>query len=346
VISTPVSLVSAMTHAASRGVLIKGGRYLEALSGVRVFAFDKTGTLTRGEPAVVSVQPLGHCREGEDHCGLRHAAALEVQSSHPVARALVAEARAKGVAVSPAEGVTELGGRGIQGSVGGVSVVVASHDYLHETAPHDASVCEMAAALADRGQSAVLVHHDNEVCTLFGIADEVRPESERVMAALRAQGTRTVMLTGDQALIAGEIARQVGVDEVQAELLPEAKLSAIEALSARYGRVAMVGDGINDAPALARAEVGIAMGGAGTAQAMETAGIVLMGDDLGQLPFIVRLSRRARRTVMGNILFALAVKAAVFALAAAGAATLWMAIAADVGASLAVILNGMRLRRG
>jgi Cd2+/Zn2+-exporting ATPase len=184
------------------------------------------------------------------------------------------------------------------------------------------------------------------VCTLFGVADVPRKNSRDVIQALQEDGHfHTVMLTGDHPAVAAEIGRQVGVDEVRAGLLPEHKLAALEALAEEYGAIAMVGDGINDAPALARADVGIAMGGAGTAQAMETADVVLMGDDLSQLPFLVRLSRKTKAIVTANIVFALAVKAAVFGLAAAGAATLWMAIAADVGASLAVILNGMRLRR-
>jgi Cd2+/Zn2+-exporting ATPase len=346
VISTPVSLVSAMTNAASRGVLIKGGRYLEALSRVRVFAFDKTGTLTNGKPVVTDMISVCQCGTCADECGLYYASALEAQSTHPIGRALLAEAEARKLTVSQAECVTELGGRGIEGSVDGVQVTVASHAHFDEAIPHAKDVCALAEGLSSSGKTPILVRHDGEVCTLFGVADVARSDSQRVIQALRDRGhLHTVMLTGDHPAVAAEIGRQVGVDEVRAGLLPEEKLLAIESLLQEYGATAMVGDGVNDAPSLARADVGIAMGGAGTAQAMETADVVLMGDDLNQLPFLMRLSRRTRSTIAANIVFALAIKALVFGLAAAGAASLWMAIVADVGASMAVILNGMRLRR-
>jgi Cd2+/Zn2+-exporting ATPase len=346
VISTPVSLVSAMTNAASRGVLIKGGRYLEALSRVRVFAFDKTGTLTAGQPVVTDIINVCTCGTCDDQCGLYYASALEAQSTHPIGRALLAEAESRQVVVPQAECVSELGGRGIEGAVDGVQVTVASHAHFDDTIPHSADVCALANGLSIQGKTPVLVRHDEELCTLFGVADVARTDSREVILALQEGGrSHTVMLTGDHPAVAAEVGRQVGVDEVRAGLLPENKLSAIEALATEYGAVAMVGDGVNDAPALARADVGIAMGGAGTAQAMETADVVLMGDDLNQLPFLVRLSRRAKKTITANIVFALAIKALVFGLAAAGMASLWMAIVADVGASLTVILNGMRLRR-
>jgi Cd2+/Zn2+-exporting ATPase len=190
----------------------------------------------------------------------------------------------------------------------------------------------------------ILVHHSDEVCAVFGVADLTRLTSKQVVAELKARGIRTVMLTGDSAAAAREIGAQVGIDDVRAGLSPEDKVRAVEALGSEGTVVAMVGDGVNDAPALARADVGIAMGGAGSAQAMETADVVLMGDDLAQLPFAVRLSRRVRGVVGANIGLALAVKAAVFVLASLGMATLWMAVVADVGATLAVTLNGMRLR--
>jgi Cd2+/Zn2+-exporting ATPase len=345
VISTPVSLVSAMTNAASRGVLIKGGRYLEALSRVKAFAFDKTGTLTEGRPVTTDVIDVCTCGECSEDCGLQHAASLEVQSSHPLARALLAEAEARGIAVPSAQDVTLLGGRGVEGTVNGEQVTVASHAHFDQYVPHQASVCLLADELADQGKTVILVRHDEEVCAVFGVADMPRLTSRQAIADLKARGFHTIMLTGDSPAVAAEIGRQVGVDEVRAGLLPEKKVSAIAALAKEYQTVAMVGDGVNDAPALARADVGIAMGGAGSAQAMETADVVLMGDDLAQLPFIVWLSRKTRAIVTANIAFALAVKAAIFALAAVGLATLWMAIAADVGASVAVILNGIRLRR-
>jgi Cd2+/Zn2+-exporting ATPase len=344
VISTPVSLVSAMTNAASRGVLVKGGRYLEALSRVRAFAFDKTGTLTEGRPLTTDVIDVCTCGECPENCGLQHAAALEMRSSHPLAQALLAEARARQVAVPQAEDVVVLGGRGLEGRVNGRQVTVASHTHFDENFPHPSSVCRRAEELAAEGKTAILVRHDDQVCMLFGVADTPRSSSHSALATLKAMGIHTVMLTGDVPAVATAIGRQVGIDEVRGGLLPEQKVTAIAALAETYPAVAMVGDGVNDAPALAQADVGIAMGGAGTAQAMETADVVLMGDDLNQLPFVVWLSRRTRGVVSTNIALALGIKAVVFALAAAGLATLWMAITADVGASLLVILNGMRLR--
>jgi Cd2+/Zn2+-exporting ATPase len=345
VISTPVSLVSAMTNAASRGVLIKGGRYLEVLSRVKAFAFDKTGTLTEGLPVVTDVIDVCTCGECDENCGLEHAAALELQSSHPLARAVSAEAQARQLVVPGAESVTMLSGRGVEGTVNGRQVTVASHAYFDERFPHSISTCRRADELAARGKTVVMVRHDDEVCVLFGVADALRPRSRQVVADLMARGIHTVMLTGDGQAVAAEIGRQVGVGEVRAGLLPQDKVAAVAALKEKYGAVAMVGDGVNDAPALARADVGVAMGGAGSAQAMETADVVLMGDDLSQLPFVVWLSGKTRGVVRTNIVLALAVKAAVFVMAAAGLAALWMAIAADVGASVAVVLYGMRLRQ-
>jgi Cd2+/Zn2+-exporting ATPase len=334
-----------MTNAASRGVLIKGGRHLEALSRVRAFAFDKTGTLTEGRPVTTDVISVCACGECLEDCGLLHAAALEVRSSHPLAQALLEEAQARQIEIPPAQDVTVLSGRGVEGTVNGLPVTVASHAHFDEHFPHREQVCEMANDLSAQGKTVILVRHGDEVCSVFGVADTPRASSRQALDALKAKGLHTVMLTGDNPTVAREIGYQVGVDEVQAGLLPEEKVSAIAALEETYQVVAMAGDGVNDAPALARASVGIAMGGAGSSQAMETADVVLMGDDLAQLPFAVTLSHKTKGIVATNITFALAVKAAIFLLAAMGWATLWMAIVADVGASLAVILNGMRLRR-
>ncbi len=234
----------------------------------------------------------------------------------------------------------------MEGIVNGASVTVASHAHFDEHFAHPEFVCQLADELAAQGKTVIMVRHDDEVCALFAVADTPRPDSRQALADLKAHGDiHTVMLTGDNPIVAAEIGRQVGVDEVRAGLLPEEKVAAVAALAEKYGEVAMVGDGVNDAPALAQADVGIAMGGAGSAQAMETADVVLMGDNLAHLPFIVRLSRQTRNVVTANIVLALAVKAAVFVLAVVGLATLWMAIMADVGASLVVILNGLRLRR-
>ncbi len=346
VISTPVSVVSALTHAASRGVLVKGGRTLEALGNVEVFAFDKTGTLTQGKPVITDI--LDVCADvSHEHRGLEYAAAVEAHSSHPLARALVAEAVAQRVTVYPSQDVTVLGGQGVSGRVNGREVTVGSHLYFDTSIPHEEGVCVDAERLAAEGKTVMMVCHDNHVCAVFAVADAPRPESAQVLRELESLGgIETVMLTGDAEAVARGIGAQVGVGAVRAELMPEDKVGAVRQLSEGGRTVAMVGDGTNDAPALAQASVGIAMGGAGSHQAMETADVVLMGDDLKQLPFLVRLSRRTRSVIRANIVFALAVKALIFVFAALGVATLWMAIVADVGASLVVILNGMRLRRG
>jgi len=344
VISTPISVVSALTNAASRGVLIKGGRTLELLSGVDVFAFDKTGTLTEGKPVTTDVVDVCTLRGADPHHGLAFAAAIESQSSHPLARALVAEAQAQRVPVLTSEDVSILAGRGVTGRVSGHRVTVGSHSYFDAEVPHSVHICRRARQLAEEGKTVMLVSHDEEVCSVFAVADTPRPESKAAIEDLRGAGMRTVMLTGDGEEVARLIADQVGVDEISAELLPEEKVAAVRALGDDGWTVAMVGDGVNDAPALAQAAVGIAMGGAGSDQAMETADVVLMGDDLRQLPGILKLSRRTNATIRANVAFALAIKALVFVLAMMGSATLWMAVVADVGASLIVILNGMRLR--
>jgi Zn2+/Cd2+-exporting ATPase len=358
VISTPVTVVSALTRAASEGVLIKGGRTLEALGRVDVFAFDKTGTLTEGKPVITDV--LNVCADDSHvHEGLEYAAAVEAQSSHPLARALVAEADARSVTVLQSVEVRVLGGHGVTGKVNGHKVTVGSHPYFDLEVPHTEAVCIDAARLAEQGKTVMMVCHDESVCSVFAVADTLRAGAAEAVAALRGgdqgngkverdrgrrHGVWTVMLTGDGPVVARAIASQVGVDEVRSELLPADKVAAVRELSGNGRVVAMVGDGVNDAAALAEAAVGIAMGGAGSDQAMETADVVLMGDDLRQLPWLLRLSRRTQRTIQANIIAALAIKALVFVLAALGLATLWMAIVADVGASMLVILNGMRLR--
>jgi Cd2+/Zn2+-exporting ATPase len=254
-----------------------------------------------------------------------------------------------GHALPPAEGVQALAGRGVQGRVNGNLVTVATHSYIHETDPAlpAGAFCDAVEAAEAAGRTAMIVR--NDCCGLRGyiaVADTLRPEVPQILAALRRAGIeRTVMLTGDNQATAEAVAAAAGVDAMQAELLPEQKVAAIEGLLARYGAVGMVGDGVNDAPALARATVGIAMGAAGTDTALETADVALMGDDLSQLAFVIRLSRRARAVIGQNVALALGIKAVFLGLAAAGLATLWMAVFADVGASLIVTFHGMRLLR-
>jgi len=357
VISTPVSIVSAIASAARAGVLIKGGAYLEALGALKVIAFDKTGTLTAGQPQVVDVRCMDHQDELPwIECAacqqvLADAAAVERRSEHPLARAVVREAEMHGFAstLPAAEAVQAMTGQGVRGQVNGHGVTVAAHAYIHETDPElsCSPLCAAVDAAQADGQTTMVVRDD--CCGVQGyiaVADTLRPGVSAVMAALKAVGIeRTVMLTGDNEVTARAIAADAGIDDFQARLLPEQKVEAMERLLAQYGQVAMVGDGVNDAPALARATVGVAMGGAGTDTALETADVALMADDLSKLPLAVKLSRRARGIIRQNVALSLGIKAVFLALAVGGLATLWMAVFADMGASLIVILNGMRLLR-
>lgn len=357
VISTPVSIVSAIATAARTGVLIKGGAHLEALGSLRVMAFDKTGTLTAGQPQVVDVYCVDHPQDLAwtdcPDCSrmLAIAAAVERQSEHPLARAVVQAAEALGlVAAAPAaEAVEAVTGRGVRGRVDGHGLTVGTHTYIHETDPDlsHSVLCDAIDAAQDAGQTVMVVRDD--CCGVQGyiaLADTLRPGVPAVMAELEQVGIEhTVMLTGDNKATARAIATAAGVDDVQASLLPDQKVAAIEALLDEYEAVAMVGDGVNDAPALARATVGIAMGAAGSGTALETADVALMADDLKKLPFAVRLSRRTRAIIRQNVVLSLGIKAVFLVLAVAGVTTLWMAVFADVGASLIVTLNGMRLLR-
>ena len=356
VISTPVSLVSAMSTAARNGVLIKGGAFLEALSKVRAVAFDKTGTLTAGRPTVVAVrsvaclEPAGAALGDCDPCNelLAMASAIERRSEHPLAHAIVTASAQRGLdaRVPAAEGVTALVGRGVSGRVGGQEVLIGSHRHFDADIAHDAAHCAAAAHDATLGHTPVMVRVQGNYAGTITLADTVRDSSREAVAQLRAMGLRAVvMLTGDQQATAERIGADVGVTDVRAELLPEQKVAAIQALQQQYGPVAMVGDGINDTPALATASVGIAIGGAsgGTNQAMETADITLMSDDLRQLPFALGLSRAAMRTVGVNVALSIGIKLVFLALVLAGVGTMWMAVLADMGTSLLVTLNGMRL---
>jgi Cd2+/Zn2+-exporting ATPase len=343
VISTPVSVVAGLATAARAGVLIKGGNHLEAPAHFRAIAFDKTGTLTYGHPSVQRIVALNDHTEEEV---LARAAALEVDSSHPLAVAILAEARRRGVRFDRAKSVTLLPGKGAEGDVAGRRFWIGSHRLMEEKGAETPGFHRLALDLEDAGHSLVAVGNDDHICGLFGVADGVRTGTDRVLQELRDLGVRElVMLTGDNVGTASSVAESIGLDTYEAELLPEEKVDAVATLREEYGNVAMVGDGVNDAPALATATTGIAMGAAGTDAAIETADIALMSDDLDKLPWLVRHSRRVLRVIRQNIFFALAVKAAFIALAAFGLATLWMAIAADMGASLLVVANGLRLLR-
>jgi Cd2+/Zn2+-exporting ATPase len=344
VISTPVSIVAALAAAARSGVLIKGGAFLEEAGRLKVVALDKTGTVTHGRPEVQKIIPLNGHRE-EDL--LDRAMALELHSGHPLARAVVRRAGQLGRMVAPAEDYRELSGRGAQGTIGGRTFWIGSHRMLHEKRMETDEIHGKIDALEDAGHSVVVVGNDDHLCGFIGVADSVRGDALSLVADLKRAGARKVIiLTGDNQGTARAIAEKIGADGFHAELLPEDKLKAIEAMKVRYGSVAMVGDGINDAPALAAATLGIAMGAAGTDAALETADIALMSDDLSRLPWLIRHGRRTGRVIRQNIGFALGVKLVFMGLALANIATLWMAIAADMGASLLVIMNALRLLNG
>ncbi len=348
VISTPVAIVSAISNGARHGVLFKGGVHLEELGRVQALAFDKTGTLTQGRPAVVAVQSAACAAPDDARCApcddlLALASAVEARSEHPLAQAVVARAEDYGVRQQypQANGVTALSGRGVTGEVNGRQITIGSHRYFDDHVAHDA-FCTAVAEADARGYTTMLVSEDERYVGYLALADEIRDSSPTAVAELRALGLDPIMmLTGDNEATAQTIAAQAGIDDVRANCLPEDKLTAVETLRARYGRVAMVGDGINDAPALAAADVGIAIGH--TAQAMETADVTLMGDDLRQLPFAIRLSRAAMRTIRLNVGLSLGIKVLVLLLVLAGLGSMWAAVVADVGVSLLVTLIGMRL---
>lgn len=353
VISTPVTLVSALARGAQAGVLIKGGRYLEQLAGVRAIAFDKTGTLTEGEPHVVGGACEVHPAQDESCEGcqalLGKAAAVEAKSEHRLAQAVLEHAQAMGqdARYDAVRDIHAIPGMGIEGQVGDHRIMVGSHEMCHpEDAPERALCVQIAEA--EREGNTVLVIRDtccDEWCYLT-VSDRLRDEASDAVRALKAMGVEhVVMLTGDNRFIAEEMAEKVGIDEIHAGLMPEEKLQILKNLEERYSRVVMVGDGINDAPSLAQASVGIAMGAAGTDVALETADVALMGDDLRGVPFALGLGRKALRIVRFNIAFSLLIKFLFLGLAVVGISALWMAVLADTGATLLVSLNGLRMLR-
>jgi Cd2+/Zn2+-exporting ATPase len=341
VISTPVSIVSAIAAAARKGVLIKGGVHLERTARIRCVAFDKTGTLTKGAPHVVEVIPLNGAVSREI---LEIAAGLEARSEHPVGRAILARAVEYGVAWPECSEFRSIPGRGAEAIVGGEPALVGNHRLIEERNLCNAEIHSRLEALAASGRTAVLVARTGRPLGIIALADQTREASRDTVEMLRRQGVQhVVMLTGDNHVTARALARDLGIDEVHAELLPQDKVAAVHALRKKYRTVAMVGDGVNDAPALAAADVGIAMGVAGTDAALETADIALMADELLKIPFTLRLGRATLRNIQMNISLSLGLKAVFLGLAIVGAATLWMAVVADLGASLLVIANGMRL---
>ncbi len=343
VISTPVSIVSALARAAREGVLIKGGAHLEALGRVRAVAFDKTGTLTEGRPGVDEVVGL----DGSSPATvLALAASLEGRSEHRVARAILDAAQRDGVAVRPSGGFRALAGLGAEAEVGGEVYVLGNHRLMEERGVCGPHVEEVLGRVEGDGRTAVVLADRTHALGVIAVSDRVREEGVEAIRDLRRSGVEHVaMLTGDNEITARAVARRLGIEDVRAERLPEDKVGEVRDLVARHGVVAMVGDGINDAPALAAASVGAAMGGAGTDAALETADVALMGDDLRRLAWAVRLGRRTLSVIRQNVTFAIGIKAVFLALAIPGLATLWMAVAADMGASLLVTANGLRLLR-
>lgn len=343
VISTPVSIVAALASSARAGVLIKGGAYVEAPGRTTALAMDKTGTITMGEPEVAAVYPLGDASEAEL---MTLAGALEARSSHPLARAILGRAERDGITVKAAEDTRTVPGRGLEGRMDGRSVWLGSDRFAVEKGFGDAIPSDLRDQIEEGGSTLVVVGDESGVTGILELRDRIRPDAKGIVAQLHAQGVKKIiMLTGDNVRTARAVAAEVGIDEVRAELLPEDKVSAIEELVAEYDMVAMIGDGVNDAPAMARAHYAIAMGAVGSDAAIETADIALMTDDLAKVPWLIGHSRRTMSIIRQNIGISLATKAIFVGLTAFGMATMWGAIAADVGVSLLVVANALRLLR-
>ena len=341
VISTPVSIVSGLAAAARHGILIKGGVYLEEGRKLRWLALDKTGTITHGKPAQTDFVTWGNALASDSRS---IAASLAARSDHPVSKAVAQAAQTDGVALLDVAEFNALPGRGVQGQINGATYHLGNHRMLEELGQCTPELEQRIAALETAGKTVVMLVGAKGVHGLFAVADTIKDSSKRAIAELHALGINTVMLTGDNPHTAQAIAAQAGIDRAQGNQLPDDKLREVEQLS-RNGKVGMVGDGINDAPALARADIGFAMGAAGTDTAIETADVALMDDDLRKIPTFVRLSRATAQVLMQNIVLALGIKAVFLVLTFTGHATMWMAEFADMGASLLVVGNGLRLLR-
>lgn len=341
VISTPVSIVAGLTAAARQGVLVKGGIFLEQPAKLEAIAFDKTGTLTYGKPIVQEIMPMNGKTEEEV---LVTASALESHSDHPLARAIMQKVKEKNLSYESAKEFTLLKGKGAEGLVDGNTVWIGSHRLLHEKNLENSELHNKIEEIEDTGHSVVVLGDDHTIWGLVSIGDEVRDTAKSVIQDLQNLGIKELlMLTGDNQGTAKAISDSIGMTEYKAEMLPEDKVEAVEQLVKQYKTTAMIGDGVNDAPAMARSSMGIAMGAAGTEAAIETADIALMSDDISNIPWLIKHSRRTLAIIKQNIIFALGVKSLFLILAFMGLATLWMAIAADMGASILVIFNALRL---
>ncbi len=337
VISTPVTVVSGLTAGARRGILIKGGTYLESARELKAIALDKTGTITEGKPKLVAWRTWN----GSDEASAKQlAASLASRSDHPVSKAIASGLEAQPVEV---ESFSALVGRGVKGSVQGKTYALSNHRHVHESGQCSAELEAELGKHEQQGRTVTLLTGESGVLALFAVADTIRETSKQAIADLKALGVTPVMLTGDNRATAKAIAAQAGIDDGRGDLLPEAKLEAIKEMQRRFGPTGMAGDGINDAPALAQADIGFAMGGAGTDVAMEAADVVIMNDNLQRVAETISLSRRTHAVLWQNITLALGIKGVFFVLAVFGSATMWMAVFADMGASLLVVGNGLRL---
>lgn len=343
VISTPVSIVSGLAAAARHGILVKGGAYLEQGRKLGWLAMDKTGTITHGKPVQTGFEmrvtdaDIGHVRS--------LAASLAGRSDHPVSMAVAQAADAEGLAHYPVEHFEAIPGRGVRGVIGGKRYSIGNHRLVEELGRCSPALEARLDVYEREGKTVVMLIDEDRVLALFAVADTVKDSSREAVSELHKLGVRTAMLTGDNPHTAQAIAREVGIDRVEGNQLPEDKLRAVEQLGAKHALVGMVGDGINDAPALARADIGFAMGAMGTDTAIETADVALMDDDLRKIGTFIRLSKATHSILVQNITLALAIKAIFLVLTLAGLGTMWMAVFADVGASLLVVGNGLRLLR-
>jgi Cd2+/Zn2+-exporting ATPase len=342
VISTPVTIVSGLAAAAGHGILIKGGAYLEQGRKLKWLALDKTGTITHGKPVQTDFElraelELTRCRS--------IAASLAGRSDHPVSQAIASAAKADGIALSSVETFEAILGRGVSGTIDGMSYLLGNHRLVHELGRCSPALEARLETLERQGKTVVMLMDAERVLGLFAVADTVKDSSRAAIADLHKLGVQTAMLTGDNPHTAAATAEQVGIDRAHGDQLPEDKLKAVEGLAAQGATVGMVGDGINDAPALARADIGFAMGAMGTDTAIETADVALMDDDLRKIPLFIRLSQATHSVLVQNIALALGVKAVFLTLTLMGYGTMWMAVFADVGASLLVVGNGLRLLR-
>ena len=347
VIATPVSIVSGLTALARRGVLVKGGAHLESVGKLRALAVDKTGTITLGKPQVVSI--ISRCDLSNDEI-LARAAAINSHSEHPLAIAITEAAHARNLTLPPVTDYTSITGRGAQASINGHPHFIGNHWMTHDTGLCGSEIEAVLATIEEKGQSLAVIGHqphegcEGEILGIIAIVDTLRPEATEALRLIRAAGIEKInMLSGDNQRTASAIAKSAGIDQAIGDLMPEKKLEHVRKLVSQYGYVGMIGDGVNDAPALAAATVGFAMGAIGSDSAIETADIALMHDDLTRVAETIVLGRRTLAIIRFNVAFALGIKAVVITLAFMGYAGLWLAILADTGATLLVILNSLRL---